>query len=290
MVKPFGRPLVRAEARRRGPARRGRRQRPPAVQPPHRVPGHAAGSAADQRAHRPPGRRRHAPRDCSDGLWLTSRRASSAPSFTPCRRAKRARCSSTGAPARRGTGDNLSLALVRIEPLAALTRRVAVAVNAPAPRLPGRRLGRHGQRCPRIGLARAFGVALLDLAAVRLGLQLLELVGAPGRASCSARWAASGTGSGVGGGPARRHRRRRVGSLALRAWLRDCAAASRACASRRSSWPRSHCGGPRHAQAAWLRRAPAAPGRGGAAWRSARADSTQDETTNCCAHSLTLRS
>ena len=111
------RPLLRPAPRRRAPDHRGRSQQPSAVEPAHRLPGHLPGSAAGAKAHRPArGRRQRAVVQRRPVALLHAARA----------RRDRARAAAArgdrdarrqGAPAARGSGDNLSLALVRVEPL-----------------------------------------------------------------------------------------------------------------------------------------------------------------------------
>ena len=140
-------------------------QHPPAVQPADRLPGHPPGPA-DQRSG--------TSTSCSPATrcWpaatacgTTSRPRNWAPSCTPCRRARPARCWSRKARQRaRGGGDNLSLALLRIDPLIGRVHQVSEVSTS------RRACARKSADCislqPRDGARelvrqRAFGVELL---------------------------------------------------------------------------------------------------------------------------------
>ena len=64
----------------------------PAVEPAHRLPGHASGSAADAAPYRRSSKSATACWPAATACGTTSRRRKSAPSCTRCRRAKPARC------------------------------------------------------------------------------------------------------------------------------------------------------------------------------------------------------
>ena len=117
MVQPHHRPLVRAAPGRRRQDQRGRGQHPSAVQPADRLPGHPAD---------PPLALWHIDKlelgdtllACSDGLWhyFTPKELGAIVHALPPREASEMLVSKARQRAR-GGGDNLSLALVRIDAL-----------------------------------------------------------------------------------------------------------------------------------------------------------------------------
>ena len=90
--QPHDRPLLRAAPGRRRPDHRGRSQRPPAVQPADRLPGHERTTRRCRTSTSTSSRSATACWPAATACGTTSRRARSAPSCTRCRRARRARC------------------------------------------------------------------------------------------------------------------------------------------------------------------------------------------------------